>query len=156
VERINAGNYQILTDGTKVQIMVRVGYQGSAATPEVIAKFNQGIEAGWTGQFGKYSVRTFVTQVTDGPAFRPFIAPGDGRSNMNGTGLWYAASDGWTGAHEIGHGFGLPDRYEMYVPGNPPMPGYENNIMAVPGGVPSGADISDILTMARARQGKIP
>lgn len=156
IENINAGKYHILTDGTKVQILVKVDYQGSAATPAVVAKFNQGIETGWTGQFGKYSVRTLVSQVSDGPRFMPFIAPGEGRSNMNGTGLWYAAADGPTAAHEIGHGFGLPDRYQFHVRGNPPMPGYENNIMATRGGVPSGADIENILALARAREGRGP
>ncbi len=150
VERINAGNYQILTDGTRVQILVRIGYQGSAATPDVVAKFNQGIEAGWTGQFGKFVVRTFVSVVTDGSGFNPFVAPGDGRSNMNGAGLWYAGSSGWDAGHEIGHGFGLPDRYDLYT--GKPDPGYQNNIMGAPGGVPSEADINAVLTMARARQ----
>lgn len=72
VERINAGSYSILTDGTKVQIVVRMDYSdSSAATPEVVDKFNKGIEKYWSGKFGKYLVKTFVTTVTNGPRFNP-------------------------------------------------------------------------------------
>ena len=123
VENINAGKYDILTDGTHVQIVVKVNYQGSAATPDVVAKFNQGIEAQWTGQFGDYSVRTFVSVVLDGEAFTPFVAPGNGTSNMNGNGTWFAGASGWTAAHEMGHGFGLGDQYNFST--GQAYPGYE-------------------------------
>ena len=43
-------------------ITLPIEYQGPGVTPDVVNKFNQGIQNLWSGKFGKYLVTTRVTQ----------------------------------------------------------------------------------------------
>lgn len=150
VESLNAGRYHVLTDGSRVQIVTNIEYSGPGATPDVAAKFSAGIEKAWTGKFGKYTVKTFVNVTDKGKRFDPVIfnAHGSITPNMNGRGMWDSFMSGWDAGHEMGHGFGLGDRYDTRT--RKPDPGYEDNIMGgVPGTRPSEDDITRIIDIAR-------
>lgn len=142
---------EVEKDGDDVRINLPIEYKGEAATPEVIQKFNDQITARWSGQFGRYNVRTTVST----PAANCLkydknvisVRNGNRRSFVTGgdRGLWSA--DSWHAPHEAGHLMGLGEGYIENADGtSTPKPGYEGNIMAdSKEGVPSERDISIIL-----------
>jgi hypothetical protein len=151
VERIVVGPYTILTDGKKVNIQIRIQYTGSGVSEDVVSKFNEGIAKWWTGNIGKYAIQTSVLVVESGARLNIDVPLGGGDATMriNGrSGMWPSESSGWVAAHEIGHAFGLGDKYELGS--GKPAEGYEDNIMGAPNKPPSEADITAIIQMARA------
>jgi RHS repeat-associated protein len=147
------GLYAIVRDSCgDVSVTLPMTFVGPGATPAVVEKFSQGIEKHWSGNFGQYRVTTKVTPAdknTPGNLKNViYVTRGDGRAFVRGpglnTGIWPSERPGWTAAHEAGHLMRLPDRYTDKVG---PHPGYENNIMAVHGGVATAEDIQQIIKL---------
>jgi RHS repeat-associated protein len=150
IEKIDAGRYHILTDGKRVNIVVKMQYAGAAATPDVIAKFNAGIAKYWTGQSGKYEVRMFVQTVSDGSGFYPIVETRlDGGAVANGRGSWDPGVGGWDAAHEVAHWLTGDGDHYGHAPDYTPDRGYENSIMGGRGLSPNEADIDRVLNLAR-------
>jgi hypothetical protein len=156
VELIDAGKYTVATDGHNVHVNVRMHYLGEASSDQM-AQCNATIEGWWSGTFGRYSVLTTVQTVADGDGdyFSPTLHDSRGTgvwgiSNMNGGGMWDVSDEPtWVPAHEMGHGFGVNgDRYDN----DGPLTGYKGNIMGERGGIPSEADIINLINGARRQQ----
>jgi len=96
---------------------------------EVVEKFNNGIEAVWSGSIGKYELKTFVKNDPESSWHYVLIVQGKGNSTED---LWFSESSGWTAAHETGHLLGLLERYEIWNPEKTPYPGYEKDLMGAP------------------------
>jgi RHS repeat-associated protein len=95
---------------TYVSIQIPITYVGEGAKPDVIAKFNKGIEEQWSGEIGKYTVETVVTNDTTLELMNTVNVPtGNERADMI---TWPSERSGWTAAHEAGHLLGLIDRYD--------------------------------------------
>ena len=149
VEVLYSQGYKLVLQGNKMMMIVSINYSGTAATPEVIAKFNAGIEKWWSGDFGKYTVKTWVSVNDNG--LNVFVLPTTYRDSPT---EWGANKGGWEAAHEIGHRLGLPDRYDIYTPPYAPFQDYRDNIMGAPNKPPSEQDITDIIQRARYFDGK--
>ena len=129
-------------------------YTGPGATPANIEKFNAGIRKYWSGRHGRYRVRVRTTRPdAQCPGNRKNVINvpnGNGRAYVDGvggnTGTWPADRPEWTAAHEAGHLMGLDDQY---TDRGGVKPGYEGNIMGSRDGVPSAADIADIIRRNR-------
>jgi hypothetical protein len=127
---------------TYVNILIPITYEGEGATPDVIAKFNDAIEEGWSGEFGKYTVQTIVTQDTTTGLMNTIKVPvgnETARTFVGGpTGTWPSERPGWTAKHENGHLLGLHDIKET-------DPNYAGNIMGPRGGVVKESTIDQVL-----------
>jgi len=146
------GLYAIVhVSGKNVTITIPIDYQGPGVTPEVIQKFNEGIQNLWSGKFGDYVVTTRVTQpAANCPSSNKNtiqVPTGNSRAFTNAVGgnmgTWPAERPGWTAAHESGHLMGLPDQYSLST--GLPNAGYEHDIMAIQGGLPTATDIANII-----------
>ena len=147
------GLYAVVRDNCgEVSVTIPIRFQGPGASPAVVEKFTQGIEQYWSGEFGRYQVRTQVT-VAEKSTPRNlqnviYVPEGNQRAFVyregRNTGEWSSERPGWTAAHEAGHLMGLPDRYTDKVG---PHPGYEQNIMGVHGGTATAADIQSIIKL---------
>jgi hypothetical protein len=142
--------------GDRIEIDVRMKYSGTGAEKCFTDRFNAAIERQWTGEFGKYDVTTRVTTVTDPTnAIEIEVTAGDFGTYMKAVGSaqgnWFSgeALNDWTAGHEVGHTFGLPDRYANELINGRlvsiPEPGYHGNIMAQRGGVVCEQDIRNIV-----------
>ncbi len=153
-------------DGTiEVSITARIQFCGDSLSPEQLDDWVSGIESIWTTRAGKYVVTTDVVVVHGrcDNCIKINVVDGDGRSFMNGAvksrrGTWYTDGGGDMAAHEIGHAFGLSDRYTEYrnddgvTIGWQPHPGYHSNIMA--GGTQVyQSDIEQILNLHITNRG---
>ena len=141
---------EVSVNGNNVTITVPITYQGPGATPDVVSKFNQGIESNWSGKIGKYNVTTKVTSPStscnDKNKNTIQVPLGDGRAFVNGvggnTGTWPSSRPAWTAAHETGHLMGLDDHYTDSGGANP---GFEHDIMGARDQPATERDITDII-----------
>ncbi|MCL2656182.1 MAG: RHS repeat-associated core domain-containing protein [Betaproteobacteria bacterium] len=141
---------EVNTNGNNVTITIPMEYRGPGATQSVIDKFNNGIRKNWSGRIGRYNV-TVRTPTPDAqcPSDKKNIIDipnGNGRAYVNGVGgnagNWPSDRPAWTAAHEAGHLMGLDDQYSDE---GGAKRGYEKNIMGVRNGMPSEADITEII-----------
>lgn len=167
------GIYSVNIQGNQVTIVTPIEFKGSALAPVYKSTYIAGIEKIWSGTFGAFSVQTQVMEVgKTTPADQKNVIHvalygkiGDSRSyfdpSENQVAMIASDSDPQErAAHELAHlAFGLSDRYiEKDSHGNivqrgygltsNPAPGFEGNIMAERGGIPSEADILEIILNA--------
>jgi RHS repeat-associated protein len=121
----------VTVSGNSVTIVLPIQYSGPGATPGLVQDWNNAIEKAWSGQFGRYQVRTTVT---NGPQNQITVPCSEGRSitdkPFHSSGTWYAG--GFQGedplsqaTHESGLLMGMDDKYF----GGTPYPNWEHDIM---------------------------
>jgi hypothetical protein len=156
----------ILQSGNNVIVTYPAVFTGQGATPAAIAAYTQAAQSQWSQTIGNYNVHLNVVSPAAGASRDQYnvvdIGPLDpnvagGRPFTNAVGGNYvklgpltgdASADSynlWSAGHEIGghSALGLADMYNA----NGPLPQYENNIMATPGGVPDAQDVTNGLYM---------
>jgi RHS repeat-associated protein len=145
----------VVVDGSNVQITLPITYKGNGASAANVDKFNKGIEKAWSGKFGRFDVKTKVTDTEVNGVMNEINVPaGNGRANVDAvggnSGTWPAERPAWTGAHEAGHLMGLADRYDTKT--NKVDPGWENNIMGKRG---KPADYRNIIQIKASKKNKV-
>lgn len=94
----------------------------------------------------------FVVQVEPGQFHRSSVRLPDNYI-ADGIGTMDSNDGAYTLAHEAGHVFGLGDKYDYTT--EDPLPGWEGNIMAEPGGTPDARNFQEILEAAHAALGAL-
>jgi RHS repeat-associated protein len=138
----------VVVNGNNVSITIPIQYSGPGATPALIQAWNDAIQRMWSGPFGRFTVKTTVT---NGPDNKIAVPCGNGRAETPppwNTGTWPARSlpgvdPLWTASHEAGHLMGLIDEYNPFS--GIPFTGWEHDIMGATNGVPSERDIAEII-----------
>lgn len=124
-------------------------FVGEGASDNVVQRFKEGIENIWSGKYDDgTTVHMKVALVTRGDYIEINVVHGSSNAAMHGlgayTGTWGADATGWDAAHEMGHIFGLMDKY-AWGDASRVMPGYEDRIMGARGGMPNYMDIQQVI-----------
>jgi RHS repeat-associated protein len=149
----NIGSINLNLLGDLLNVTGNISFPQGQSTPNLGA-----INSAWTGQFGRYSVVTDMTE-GGGGLVGHIVGPkhlpeSDFGRNMYLNTLVGATEDQrayrlWAAGHEFGHKLGLPDQYFL-DPQNPgvgiPFPGHSSDIMGAYGGAPTESEISAILS----------
>lgn len=107
-------------DDTQVTVRIKLNPAddvGSATLTACKARWKQGIEQAWSGQFGccespgcsnQRDIELTVDWVSQDEHLAVTVKQGPGRSNLT---LWHTTDSGQVAAHEVGHLLGNVDEY---------------------------------------------